>query len=71
MATRTATTFDPNVFLATVNHGRTVSEYRKDEAIFLQASPADAVFYVHKGKIKVTVASKQGGRNSGCGRVLR
>ena len=52
--------FDPKAFLATVNHGRTVSDYRKDEVVFLQASPADAVFYIQKGKIKIVVASKQG-----------
>jgi len=52
--------FDPKAFLATVNHGRTVSEYRKDDVVFLQASPADAVFYIQKGKIKIVVASKQG-----------
>jgi CRP-like cAMP-binding protein len=52
--------FDPKAFLATVNHGRTVSEYRKDEVVFLQASPADSVFYIQKGKIKIVVASTQG-----------
>src|SRR5450755_3155738 len=52
--------FDPKTFLATVNHGRTVSEYRQGDVVFLQASPADAVFYIQKGKIKIVVASKQG-----------
>jgi CRP/FNR family cyclic AMP-dependent transcriptional regulator len=52
--------FDPKAFLATVNHGRTVHDYRKEDVVFLQASPADAVFYIHKGKIKIVVASKQG-----------
>jgi CRP/FNR family cyclic AMP-dependent transcriptional regulator len=52
--------FDPKAFLATVNHGRTVTDYRKDDVVFLQASPADAVFYIQKGKIKIVVASKQG-----------
>ena len=52
--------FDPKAFLATVNHGRTVAEYRKDEVVFLQASPADSVFYIQKGKIKIVVASTQG-----------
>ena len=28
--------------------------------VFLQASPADAVFYIQKGRIKIVVASKQG-----------
>ena len=60
MAKKASSTFDPKMFLATVNHGRTVSKYRKGAIIFLQATPADAVFYVQKGKIKITVASKQG-----------
>lgn len=60
MARRRSNTFDPKKFLATVSHGRTVSTYRKEEVIFLQARPADAVFYVMKGKIKIVVASKQG-----------
>jgi CRP/FNR family cyclic AMP-dependent transcriptional regulator len=53
-------TFDPKAFLATVSRGRTVSDYRKDDVVFLQSSPAEAVFYIQKGKIKIVVASKQG-----------
>jgi CRP/FNR family cyclic AMP-dependent transcriptional regulator len=55
-----ALTFDPKTFLATVSRGRSVSEYRKDTVVFRQSSPADAVFYVQKGKVKITVASNQG-----------
>ena len=40
--------------------GRTVSNYRKDETVFLQGDPADAVFYIQKGKVKITVLSEQG-----------
>lgn len=54
------TGFDPQVFLATVKPGRTTGTYRKDEIIFSQGAPADAVFYIQKGKIKIAVASKQG-----------
>jgi CRP/FNR family transcriptional regulator, cyclic AMP receptor protein len=53
-------TFDPKSFLATANHGRTVAAYRKNGVIFSQASPADAVFYIQKGKIKIVVTSPQG-----------
>jgi CRP/FNR family cyclic AMP-dependent transcriptional regulator len=60
MVKKAKLTFDPKAFLATVNHGRTVAEYRKDAVVYRQASAADAVFYVQKGKIKITVASKQG-----------
>ncbi len=52
--------FDPKVFLATINGGRTISDYQKDEIIFSQGKPADAVFYIQKGKVKVTVVSEQG-----------
>jgi len=52
--------FDPQVFLATVNQGRTVNSYRKGDVVFRQGTPADAVFYVQKGKIKIVVASSQG-----------
>jgi CRP/FNR family transcriptional regulator, cyclic AMP receptor protein len=52
--------FDPALFLATVDGGRTVSNYRKDETVFLQGDPADAVFYIQKGKVKITVLSEQG-----------
>jgi CRP-like cAMP-binding protein len=54
------TRFDPKVFLATVDGGRTVAGYRKDEVIFSQGDPADAVFYVQKGKVKIVVTSEQG-----------
>ena len=52
--------FDPKVFLATVGHGRTVTKHRKGDMVFQQADPADAVFYIRKGKIKIVVTSKQG-----------
>ena len=52
--------FDPKVFLASVNGGRTIASYRKDEVIFSQGKPADAVFYIQKGKVKITVISDQG-----------
>jgi CRP-like cAMP-binding protein len=60
MAKKTKPTFDPKVFLATVNGGRTISKYRKDQIIFSQGNPADAVFYIQKGKVKITVVSEQG-----------
>jgi len=51
---------DPKVFLATVNGGRTIANYRVDDVIFVQGTPADAVFYIQKGKVKLTVLSEQG-----------
>jgi CRP/FNR family cyclic AMP-dependent transcriptional regulator len=52
--------FDPKVFLATANGGRTLSKYRKDKVIFAQGNPADAVFYIQKGQVKLTVVSEHG-----------
>jgi CRP/FNR family cyclic AMP-dependent transcriptional regulator len=53
--------FDPQVFLAKVNGGgRAISDYRKDQIVFRQGDPSDAVFYIHSGKVKKTVVSEQG-----------
>ncbi len=52
--------FDPKSFLAKIGEGRTISKYRKDQIVFAQGDPAEAVFYVQKGKVKVTVVSDQG-----------
>jgi CRP/FNR family cyclic AMP-dependent transcriptional regulator len=52
--------FDPKEFLSKVNGGRTISEYQKDNIIFSQGDLADAVFYIQKGKIKLTVISERG-----------
>lgn len=52
--------FDPLAFLARAGGGRTVSRYAKNSGVFAQGDPADAVFYIQKGKIKLTVVSAQG-----------
>jgi CRP/FNR family transcriptional regulator, cyclic AMP receptor protein len=52
--------FDPKVFLATVNGGRSISKYRMNQKVFSQGHSADAVFYIQKGKVKITVVSEQG-----------
>jgi len=52
--------FSVEKFLATVNGGRTIATYRKNQKVFSQGDPADSVFYIRKGKIKVCVLSEQG-----------
>ena len=52
--------FDPKAFLSKVNGGRAVSDYRKDQIVFRQGDPSDAVFYIQSGKVKKTVLSEQG-----------
>ena len=52
--------FDPAVFLETAAKGRVISTHPKKQIIFAQGDAADAVFYIRKGKVKVTVVSTQG-----------
>jgi CRP/FNR family transcriptional regulator, cyclic AMP receptor protein len=52
--------FDKDVFLAAADGGRTVSQYEKGVPVFGQRQPADAVFYIQKGKVKLTVTSDEG-----------
>jgi len=52
--------FDPKVFLTKVVGGRTISNYRVNQIVYEQGNPADSVFYIQKGKVKVAVTSKQG-----------
>jgi len=53
-------TFHPDLLLTKVGTGKTSHQYRDKQAIFAQGDPADAVFYVEKGKVKLTVVSKRG-----------
>ncbi len=52
--------FDVAAFLATQGNGRSISTHQKNGIIFAQDAVADAVFYIKKGKIKVTTVSKHG-----------
>jgi CRP/FNR family cyclic AMP-dependent transcriptional regulator len=55
-----AAPFDPETFLSKVGEGRSIAEYRKSQIVFAQGDKADAVFYLRKGRIKLTVVSHQG-----------
>ena len=52
--------FNPAAFLEIAAKGRTLRTHRKKEVIFSQGNVADAVYYIKKGKVKVTVVSSQG-----------
>lgn len=52
--------FDPKTFLARVGHGKTITEYKKNQNIFCQGEVAESVFYIQKGRVKLTVLSEQG-----------
>jgi CRP/FNR family cyclic AMP-dependent transcriptional regulator len=60
MARKRRPPFDPKAFLAKVGEGRSIGRHRKDQIVFSQGDLADAVFYIQKGKVKVTVVSEQG-----------
>jgi CRP/FNR family cyclic AMP-dependent transcriptional regulator len=52
--------FDPKAFLAAVGAGKAILEPGKGESVFEQGDVADTVFYIQKGRIKLTVLSEQG-----------
>jgi CRP-like cAMP-binding protein len=52
--------FEVDVFLSTVDGGRSVSSYRKNQKVFSQGDPADSVFYIQEGQVKVCVISELG-----------
>jgi len=52
--------FDPAVFLETVAKGRSIATHPRKQIIYSQGDAADAVFYIKRGKVKVTVVSSHG-----------
>ena len=59
-APREPLAFDPNQLLAKLETGKSTHTYRDKQAVFSQGDSADAVFYIDKGKVKLTVVSKRG-----------
>ena len=66
MAIKRRPSFNPKSFLAMVGEGRSIGGYRKDAIVMSQGDPADAIFYIQKGKVKVTVRSKARKPSSQC-----
>jgi CRP/FNR family transcriptional regulator, cyclic AMP receptor protein len=56
----TADLFRGRKFLTKVDGGKTIGRYTPKKAVFLQGDPSNAVFYIEKGKVKLTVVSKRG-----------
>jgi CRP/FNR family transcriptional regulator, cyclic AMP receptor protein len=52
--------FDVKSFLSSVGSGRSTEKYHRKKFIFRQGDPADGVFYIHSGKVELSVLSKQG-----------
>ena len=61
VAVKKRSEFDPKTFLSTINGGgRKIAAFPKKQAIFVQGDSSDAVFYILRGKVKLTVVSKPG-----------
>jgi CRP/FNR family cyclic AMP-dependent transcriptional regulator len=60
MARKSKSKFDPEAFLAKADGGRSISKYGKGQVVFAQGDPADAVFYIREGRVKISVVSPQG-----------
>jgi CRP/FNR family cyclic AMP-dependent transcriptional regulator len=60
MATRRKPTFSPSAFLAQSGVGRAAASISKSSMLFTQGEPAETIFYIQKGKVKLTVVSTQG-----------
>ena len=52
--------FNTTTFLATVEMGRSIVRRRAKQTFFVQGAPADAVYYLKRGRAKLTVSSKKG-----------
>ena len=60
MTTQDNDDFDAKAFLAKVGAGKTILEFQKNQHVFQQGDAADTVFYIQKGRVKLTVLSEQG-----------
>jgi CRP/FNR family cyclic AMP-dependent transcriptional regulator len=60
MRLKSKPTFDAKAMMAAIGQGRTSRDYQKSQTVFSQGDRADAVFFVQRGKIKLTVLSRQG-----------
>jgi CRP-like cAMP-binding protein len=53
-------TFDAEAFLTSTGAARRVATYPKGKTVFSQGQPSDAVMYIQKGSIKISVLSRTG-----------
>jgi CRP/FNR family transcriptional regulator, cyclic AMP receptor protein len=52
--------FDPKAFLVKVGTGKTILKFDRSQHVFKQGDAADAIFYIQKGRVELTVLSEQG-----------
>jgi CRP-like cAMP-binding protein len=60
MASKKSSSVDWESLLAGISRGKTVAEYSADRDIFRQGQPADSIYYLRQGKVKLSVISQQG-----------
>jgi len=60
MGTKKRSQFDIKTFLSTIDGGRTIVAAPKKETIFAQGDSANSVFYIQRGKVKLTVVASSG-----------
>ncbi len=79
------TEFDPHGFLSTIGKGRDLESFQKKNTIFAQGDTTDGLFFIQKGKVRLSVVSERGkeatlailgendffGENGLAGQVLR
>ncbi len=59
-AAKNLSQFDTKTFLSTIDGGRKIVAFPKKQTIFVQGDSSDAVFYIQRGKVKLTVVSHSG-----------
>jgi CRP/FNR family transcriptional regulator, cyclic AMP receptor protein len=59
-ANQTNQSVDWDALLTGINGGKSVLEYTANRIIFRQGDPADAIFYLRQGQVKLTVTSQDG-----------
>src|SRR5215475_9979504 len=60
VAKKSKSKFDALAFLAKADGGVTISRYSKGQVVFTQGEPADSVFFIQEGRVKIAVVSAQG-----------
>ncbi len=60
VAAKRLTKFDTKTFLSTIDGGRKIAAFPQKQTIFAQGDSSDAVFYLQKGKVRLTVVSQTG-----------
>jgi CRP-like cAMP-binding protein len=59
-AVRNLSQFDTKIFLSTIDGSRKIADFAKKRMIFTQGDSSDAVFFIRKGKVRLTVVAKSG-----------